>query len=97
MPNTASSLETEGMVKRKADLCWANGPVARERVEDPIVNETEEESTSGIVAYSGFEEEASAASTVETTVQRLDEVLERGGEAAEVFWLLLELAGFTGW
>ena len=85
------------MVKRKADPCWANGPVARERVEDPLVDEAAEESASSIVADSGVEEEASAASTVETTVQRLDEVLERGGEAAEVFWLLLELAGFTGW
>ena len=97
MPNIASRLKTEGMVKRKANPCWVNGPVAREIVEDPLVTEVVEESARNLVADSRFEEGTSAASTSEDTIQRLDEVVERGGDAAEVFWLLLELAGFTDW
>lgn len=85
------------MVKRKANPCWVKGPVAREIVEDTLVMEVVEEPARDIVADSVVEEGTSTASTAEDAIQRLDEVVERGGEAAEVFWLLLELAGFTGW
>ena len=56
-----------------------------------------EESVEEFVADSGAEEEALATSTSDDTVQRLEEAVARGGEVSEVFWLLLELAGFTAW
>ena len=85
------------MVKRKADPCWVNGPVARELGEDTPVTRVVEEPMIDIVEDSVAEEGTPGASTAVDVAQRLDEMVERGGEAAEVIWLLLELVGFTGW
>ena len=65
------------MVKRKANACWVNGPMARKIVEAPLIVEVVEDLVEDIVADSGVEEEASAALTSKDTVQRLDEVEKR--------------------
>ena len=85
------------MVKRKAYPCWINGPVARELVDDTPVTGMVDEPVREIVADSIAEERTPTASTNVDAANCLDEVVERGGEAAEIFWLLLELAGYTGW
>lgn len=84
------------MVKRKADHCWLDGPSVRENL-DVYLESNVVESVAEIVADIGTEEEAVATSTSEVTVQRLEEAVASGGEVYEVFWLLLELAGFTAW
>ena len=85
------------MIKRKVDSCWLSGPKAREAVENTLVIGSVNEPARDSVADIGVEEKILAASEVEDTVRRLDEVVEQGGEAVEVFWLLLELVGFTVW
>ena len=84
------------MVKRKADPCWLDGPLVRE-IFDASLESNVVESVEEVVADSGAAEEVLATSTFEDTVQRLEKAVASGGEVFEVFWMLLELTGFTAW
>ena len=73
------------MVKRKVDPCWLSGPEAREAVENILVTGSVNKPARDSVADIGVEEKIPAASEVEDTVRRLDEVVERVAKQLRYF------------